>query len=433
MRYPGAATRHLAAFVVLGLLAGACTDGDDGDTGPGVTAQACPDAVNEDNGCIYLGIIADLTQGPDAAVWAEAVEGQRDFWQRVNDEGGIGGYDVDVDTHTRDDEATPQGHAEAYSEIEPEVLALAQVMASPPAEEILEELDQDDMVGVPGTAWSGWDFDEVDEGLLLSSGISHCLGAQVGLDWLAEDAGGIESVLAIGYPGDHGGDAAAGVQAWTEEHGAEYLGFTGTQPNPVGGDQDGAVQVVLTAAPDVVHLGTGAAEAGEIVVGAARRGFDGMFLGTAPTWHPALGRDPEVAQILASQYRHVGPWEPFDGDSDAHEAMRAVHGEDPPANDGYTAGWMRAYPLRALLDAAAAEGDLTREGLRDAVDGLEVDYEGALESRTYGGDGADDAPRSAVISAPDVDAPLGLRTLATDVRGPTADAYDYAAPCEEAP
>ena len=34
----------------------------------GVTAEPCPDSPNPDNGCIYLGVISDLTDGPFAPV-----------------------------------------------------------------------------------------------------------------------------------------------------------------------------------------------------------------------------------------------------------------------------------------------------------------------------------------------------------------------------
>ncbi len=65
--------------------------------------------------------------------------------------------------------------------------------------------------------------------------------------------------------------------------------------------------------------------------------------------------------------------------------------------------------------------------MRDAVDGLEVDYEGALPTRTFGSEGED--VRTVVISQPDPEAPLKISALATDVTGPTGDEFDYSAPC----
>ena len=427
--------RHaVVGLLGLALLAGACTDDDDDavvETGTGVTAEPCPNAVNDDNGCIYLGVLSDLTQGPFAAMATEAVEGQRDFWRRVNEQGGIDGYDIDIDRYTRDNEYDPEAHAAAYEEIEPEILALAQALGTPPTAGILEEMDGDDLVGVPVSWWSGWDFPDTDHGLLLGSGASYCLEAQVGLDWAVAELGDVGQVLSVGYAGGYGDDGAAGVEAWAQATGTEYGGFVPTDRNAVVGDQDGVVQALLEASPDVVHLGVGPAEAGEIVVKMAQRGFEGLFLGSGPSWNPVLLENPDAAQAMRALYRHLGPWEGFDGTSDAHAAMREVRGDDPPANDGYAAGWIASYPLRAALLAAAEDGDLTREGLRAAVDGLEVEYEGALPSRVYGGDPGEDAPRSVVVSAPDPDAPLGLTTLEAGVTGPTADEYDYAAPCSE--
>jgi hypothetical protein len=151
-----------------------------------------------------------------------------------------------------------------------------------------------------------------------------------------------------------------------------------------------------------------------------------------PTWNPALMESP-AAPALEAAFTHIAPWEAFDGESDAHAAMQEALGEgNLPQNDGFTFGWIWSYPMGALLERAAENGDLTRAGLRAAVDGLEVDYEGALPNRTFGGDPNETAVRTAVIGRPDAEAPLGLTTVETGVTGPTADEYDYSSPCSGA-
>ncbi len=162
--------RHAAALCAVALVASACggdgdDDGaaDDGQTATdgeiatdvGVTDEPCDNAVNEDNGCIYLGVLSDLTVGPFAPLGVQIVEGQRAFWQRVNEEGGIGGYDIDIDTYTRDNEYNPQTQSQLYNEIEPEILALAQTLGTPPTEAILPDMDADNVVGIPASWWSG--------------------------------------------------------------------------------------------------------------------------------------------------------------------------------------------------------------------------------------------------------------------------------------
>jgi ABC-type branched-subunit amino acid transport system substrate-binding protein len=433
--------RTAATLCAVALVATACGNGDDGDgaaetdgddaiaTDIGVTDEPCPDAVNEDNGCIYLGVLSDLTVGPFAAQAVPILEGQQDFWTRVNENGGIGGFDINIEQNTRDNEYDPQTHSQAYREIEPNILALAQTLGTPMTEAILPDMDDDDVVGIPATWWSGWDFDDTDYGLILNSGYSYCMETIIGLDWSNENQGEISTVLVVGYPGDYGGDQATGANDWAAANGVEYAGYIQTAPNAVVGSQDAAVGQVLSSGADRVVLAVGPAETGEIVGGAVAQGFEGQFLGSVPTWNPAL-MDGPAAPAMEAAYTWVGPWEAFDGESEAHEAMREVLGEGAlPTNEGYTAGWIWSYPMKALLEQAAENGDLTREGLRNAIDGLTVDYEGALPERTFGGDANETTVRTAVISQPDPEAELGISTVSTGVTGPTADDYDYASPC----
>jgi ABC-type branched-subunit amino acid transport system substrate-binding protein len=431
--------RALAVVGAGALVLTACGgDGDDGAqetsaadgqsqeivTDVGVTEEPCPDAVNEDNGCIYLGILSDLSEGPFAALAVPIVEAQQDFWQRVNEDGGISGYDVDVTEYTRDTKYDPQTHSQAYREIEPDILALAQTLGTPTTQAILSDMDADNVIGAPASWWSGWQFEETDNGLILESGHSYCIEAMVGLDWFAENKAEPTVVLAIGYPGDYGGDFAAGAERWAAANDVEFAGFVETGPNAVVGNQDAAVAQILSSGADVVALGVGPAETAEIVGKAAAGGYTGQFLGAVPTANPAL-LETAAAPALQALYTHVGTHEGYDGTSAAHEAMREARGDNPPPNDGYTFGWMWQYPILAALEAAADNGDLTREGLRGVVDGLEVDFEGALPNVTFGGD----VDRTATISVFDEEATTGLSAVDVGISGPTADAYEYTEAC----
>jgi len=445
--------RRTAAMVsVVALALTACGNGDNGDVGDadtvddtdaddegdgeaagevatdlGVTEEPCPEATNEDNGCIYLGVLSDLTQGPFAPLGVEIVEGQRAFWQRVNDNGGIAGHDVDIDTYTRDNLYDTQEQSTQYRQIEPNILALAQTLGTPPTEAILPDMDADDMVGVPASWWSGWHFPDTDNGLILESGYSYCIEAQIGLDWVDNESE-ITTLQAVGYPGDYGGDFAVGAQAWAEANDVEFLGFVETAPNAVVGSQDAAVGQVLSAGADVVAIATGPAEVAEIVGGTAAQGFEGRFMGSVPTWNPAL-LDSPAGPALEQLFVHVGPWEDFSGESEAHQAMREALDDELPANDGYTFGWIWSYPLLAAMEAAADNGDLTRAGLRSVTQDLVVDYEGALPETTMSDNPDETAIRTAVISRPDADAPLNLSSVETGVTGETADAYEYTQRC----
>jgi len=122
----------------------------------GVTKEPCPEAVDKAKGCIYLGSISDLTEGPFKALGVPITESQKAFWKRVNTAGGIGGFEVDVAKYTKDNKYNPQIHNEVYSEIKPDVLGLAQTLGSPTTSAILADLKSSNMIGVPASWTSAW-------------------------------------------------------------------------------------------------------------------------------------------------------------------------------------------------------------------------------------------------------------------------------------
>lgn len=403
---------------------------DDGTitTGQGVTAEPCPDRINADNGCIYLGVLSDLTEGPFAALAVPITDGQRAFWKSVNEAGGIGGYDIDIDTYTRDTKYQPAEHAAQYEQIAGSVAGLAQTLGTVNTESVLSDMISRSLVAVPTTWWSGFAFDESDSGIVLETGYSYCTEAIVGLDWFAGAHSAPAAVQAVGYPGDYGGDSAEGVRRWAEVNGATALPAIGTGPNQVVGNQDAVVAAVLGGSPDVVVLAVGPAETAEIVGKLAASGFKGRFLGALPTWNHALLQSA-AAPALIGLYNHLSPYQNWDGESTGMTAIKDSLGGGTPANAGYLIGWSIGYPFKAALEAATAAGDITPEGIRAIVDGLEVDFEGLAPTHVYGGNVQANAQQTANIGQPDPDVPLGLKTLEADFAGPTFDKTDYSAAC----
>jgi ABC-type branched-subunit amino acid transport system substrate-binding protein len=398
--------------------------GEDGAiSAPGVTEEPCPEGINEDNGCIYLGTISDLTAGPFAPLGGPITEAQAAFWQRVNEDGGIGGYDVDVTEYVRDNLYNPETHAQLYAEIEPDVLALAQTLGTPTTQAILEQMKGQSVVAAPASWTSLWGFEDN----ILESGASYCVEGMNVVDYMVEDRD-IQSVLAVGYPGDYGSDAAAGAGIAAEAAGID---FDSVETAPGQESQAGAISQIVRQDPDLVILATGPTEVAVIVGQAAAQGYQGQFVGVAPTWNPAL-LDSPAAPALESLFIHSGPWGSFGADSPGHEAMREAVGDVEP-NDGYTSGWAWSYPLKATLEEwLEGDYDKTREGLLEATSALEsVDFEGMLPEEAGDRTGENDIFRQSVLSNVDPDAEAGLTTFEDFFAGPTAESYEFDGPCFE--
>jgi ABC-type branched-subunit amino acid transport system substrate-binding protein len=411
------------ALVASALVLTGCGRGEESSSTPGITDEACPNAVNKDNGCIYLGIISDLTKGPFAPLAVPITDAQKAFWKKVNEDGGVDGYDVDAETYIRDAEYNPELHNKKYQEIRGKILALAQTLGSSQTLAILDDMKSDHIVGVPASWNSAWEFEDQ----ILEVGTNYCFEAMNGVDWAVENRGVKKSVLAIGYPGDYGGDAGAGVEAAAKAHGLDYQHIE----TPTGQDnQAGAVAAVLKAKPDLVFITTGPAEMATIVGGAAAKGYQGTFVGSSPTWNPALAKSP-AAPALEAMYFQAGPWGPWGTDTPGHQAMREALGDVTP-NDGYTAGWVWSYELLAALKQAAEDGDISRESLEKAAGELEsVDYQGMLpdEAGNSNGEPAEVAFRKSVISGVDLKAPTGVKIVQDFTAGPTASSAEFNEPC----
>ncbi|WP_113704409.1 ABC transporter substrate-binding protein [Nonomuraea lactucae] len=423
-------SRYLVVSTALVTLLSACGvirgDGDEGSKGAqttGVTTAPCPAAVDKKKGCIYLGTISDLTAGPFAALAVPITNAQKAFWARVNKAGGIGGkYEVDVTKFVRDNKYNPEVHRQVYNEIKDQVLGLAQTLGSPTTAAILGDLKANNVVAAPASWTSAWEFEDV----IIESGASYCAEAMNAVDYALETYKP-KSVMAVHLPGDYGADAAAGARIAAEKN---SLKFTDVETPPGATEQGRAISEITKGKPDLVIITTGPADAATIVGQAAAAGFKGRFIGTGPTWNPALLKSP-AAPALKAMYEQSSPGRPWGSDTPGHQAMRdALPGVTP--SDGYTSGWAWAYPMKAALEKMVASGDISRKGLLAAVKTLKtVDYEGMLppEAGNYADDPNTATFRQTLINKVDDKAPTGV-TIAKDFAvGPTAKGHTFDGPC----
>jgi ABC-type branched-subunit amino acid transport system substrate-binding protein len=408
--------------------------------GPGVTAEPCPEG-DPARGCIYLAALTDES-GPFAAASPGLITGQQLFWQNVNATGGIGGaYDVALpDANVLDAQYTPDQMVVQYNSVAGDIAALAMSLGTPQTLAVLEDYNRDNTVAAPMSWYSGWAFDSVDQGLVMEFGTNYCFEAMNAVDWSmgALPAAGREAPTTVGilaFPTDYGLDYARGVEIAAEANGLEVAYNAPVVPIVAGGDaqQTEAVAQVLGTPADVVYLAVGPSEAGAIVGGAAAQGFTGLFIGSSPSWNPGLLASPAAPAFEAGIFYQSSFSPPLDYDSEGHQALRdalEAAGVTEGFNDFYGAGWLSQYGLRAALEAAVAAGDLTHEGIRTAAATVtDVDYQGMVSNRSFEGEPNDVFPRDSVVNGVNPEALTGVSVVQDFFVGPTAEAYDFSAPC----
>jgi ABC-type branched-subunit amino acid transport system substrate-binding protein len=410
----------------LALVTGCGRDSDGGDTAnvPGVTSEPCPDAVDQEKGCIYLGVITDLT-GVFKGVGVPVTEGQKAFWAKVNADGGIGDYEVDVVTHVKDNAYNPDTHAAVFAEIEDDVLALAQSLGTAHTNGILEDVQENSILTQPTSLGSNWIFEEG----VTEIGTNYCAEAMNIVDYAVDELGA-KSIAAVHYAGDYGDDNMVGARIAAEERGIKFTDIP--LEVQVEESQAAAVGQIKRAKPDVVVIATGPTDLAAVVGLSAAGGYTGKFIGAIPSWNSALVASPAGPAITALylQATSFGTWE---ADTAGHEAMRAAAGSAAP-NDWYMIGWAGQYVMKAALEAAIEDDNLTREGLVEAGMALDgVDGEGMLPegSGNYAGGPNEAVSRATYFSSISPDASTGLSLVEEAFTGPTAEGYDFVGACYE--
>ncbi|HSV41396.1 MAG TPA: ABC transporter substrate-binding protein [Nocardioidaceae bacterium] len=409
----------------LALVTGCGRDSTDGDNAavPGVTSEPCPQAVDQEKGCIYLGVITDLT-GVFKLVGGPVTEGQKAFWAKVNAEGGIGDYEIDVVTNVKDNAYNPDTHASVYAEIEDKVLGLAQSLGTAHTNGILEDVQDASILTQPTSLGSNWIF----EGGVTEIGTNYCAEAMNIVDYAVDELGA-KSIAAVHYAGDYGDDNMVGARIAAEARDIEFTDIP--IEVQVEESQAAAVGAIKRAKPDVVVIATGPTDLAAVVGLSAVGGFTGKFIGAIPSWNSALLAS-EAGPAITALYMQATSFGTWESDTAGHEAMRAAAGKKADPNDWYMIGWAGQYVMKAALEAAIEADDLTREGLVAAGEGLTgVSGDGMLPegSGNYAGDPNERVVRSTSINKVDAKAASGVSTAAEAFTGPTVEAYEFTEPC----
>jgi ABC-type branched-subunit amino acid transport system substrate-binding protein len=447
-----AATEETSADTGAATTAAESTDTTTGDTGGTETTageEIDPASIETDIGVddstIKVGMLADLS-GAFAPLVTEIVEAQEVFWDKVNEEGGIAGRQIELLVEDNAYDVATQ--LEKYEILRDQVAIFSQSTGSPHTSAIAQSLVDDELVAIPLSWYSGWPDPEFGQNV-FESYTTYCIESMNGIEWLAANRD-VQTVALISFPGEYGGDGDAGARMAIEELGLEIV-YDGAgqvtppsadNPNP---DQSAVTSQIVSSGADLVWATINPATLSAIMAGAVGQGYTGIWSGNSPTYSFKL-LGTELAPLLDEYFiasTYIVTWgTDVPGMQEVVDAMSAGRPE-LNTSDVFILGWTEGQITKTILEQAAANGDMTRAGILEAARQVEVQFDGLAPDQTWSSDDPNEnLVRESYIYDVTLDAynpiPLGeglgstgWELLEGPYTGEVATNYTYDGPCFE--
>ena len=352
---------------------------------------------------IRIGLNADLS-GIFAPLVTQIVDGQEAYWEIVNDNGGIAGRQVelvildnayDVPTHL-------ENYAEMADDGDEGVIMFSQSTGSPHTAATAEDLVDDNLLAIPLSWYSGWADPAIGQNV-MELYTNYCFEGMNGVEYLA-NANDASTIAIISFPGEYGQDGAQGAKIAAAALGLEVV-YDGEGAVVPGSDQTPVITELVNSAPDIVWATINPTTLAEILGGSYAQGLTAKWAGSSPSWNYQL-LATDLAAAADDVYTHstyTALWGAIDapGMTEMIEGMRAKR-PDAVLSDTYIISWTEGYATQAILEQAAANGDMTRAGVVAALQDVNVDFKGLAPDQTWSGEPNDFVIRESYLY--DVDA-----------------------------
>ena len=402
---------------LLAIAAGACGKaGDDNSssgsggvkTGPGVSAKT-----------ITIGQLTDLT-GVFAPVASAFTQAQQLYFKEQNAAGGICGRQVKL--VPKDTAYDVQKSVSLYRDMEPDVAAISQVVGSPTIAALLPSFEKDSML----TVAAAWPPAFLDAKSVAIVGATYDLEAINGVEWMMENKG-LKKGDAIGdlyFEGDFGEGGLVGI-----EYAAEKLGLKVVEQKIKATDEDMSAAAAKFKREGVkaIWVTTAPAQLASIAGVAKSIGLDVPIGTNGPVFGAQLLKTA-VGDTLDKNVTVFNSGAVYAADNPAAKKLAADYEKAYPKGvpqQGVVTGWTEAQILKAALDKACENKDLSREGIVTAFRELKDVDTGGLVAGELDFTQVGQASTKAVY-AHDVDksAPGGLKTVGDVLDYETAKSYE---------
>jgi len=334
---------------------GATIDADSDGAAPGVTGDT-----------IKIGLLPDLT-GPVAAIGAPLTLGAQTYVDHLNEEGGIAGRQVEL--VVKDTQFNPQRAVQEYRKIKDDVLAIVTTVGEGITAAVVPEADKDNMFSWPGTYTESYRATEHPP--ITTPYIYEALG---GIDYFANELGAKgKKVSSFNLESGINIDYSKAVEVGATAYGME-AGTSIAKPASET-DYTGAVQTVSGGDPDFMLVGTAPVQAASFIGTAFSQGL------RVPTMVSSVGYSPsvlatETGSVLSEVAYVTSPWAAWDSDEVGQKELVAALEPDQERDVQIQVGWVMAKGLTDLIAMAAEAGDLSRDGIKDALSTATLDFGG---------------------------------------------------------
>lgn len=436
--------RSLAMLLSLVVVAAACGgrgDDDAGDAGGTSSTTEAPDGdegdgdeeeepagdptptAGFDGTTIKVGALTP-TSGRVSVIGGPLTAGNKAYFDQLNAAGGVAGR-YPVELVVRDSRYEVPAAAQEYAATKDDVVMYAQVLGTAVVSALLPDLDADGIVAAPASLDSFW----VREQHLLPIGGPYQVQAINGVDWYVKEGDGEgKKICSLTQDDPYGEAGQQGLDFAADELGIDLgpqVRFTAgatdytTQVNQLQGEGCEAVLFVATPADAAAALGK-----------AAQVGYAPTWLAQSPVWLKLLFQGDlrpyaEANVVLLTEGPAWGDTS-VKGMVDIMEALATYGGGQQP-DLYFTFGYTQARAVHQVLEAAVAAGDLSHEGIVEALDGIELfEFDGLVGDYRWGPPEDRDPPRATTIAKVDIaGSPLGYTPLVTGYTSEAAEAFEF--------
>ncbi len=407
---------------------------------------ATTDGITATDDSIYVGILADLT-GPFSGTVVDVVDAQLAFWNRLNEDGGIGGRRVEVLIANTNYDLTT--HQEKYAALKDRVVMFAHSTGSQQTLAVLPNLVEDNLLALPVTWYSGWSDPNLGRNL-LETGSNYCMEAINTISYIDEEhrtaTGAAPRLAIVTFPDDFGRDSAAGARYAAEQLGIEIV-YNGEGTVIPGQDLRPIAAAVAASGADYTWMATDPISMVEIVGTALQLGYTGQW-GVAMVSFSDRLLSTALGEYMASNMLMSTLILPLGAEAEGMDDVISVLTEAYPdryPSTGLIEGYLEFEVARTVLERATELGDLTPAGVVEAAGRIgSLSYGGLAPANVYAGDAASSVSRATAVYRPDkslfddqggLNATLGAGAVSplSLVRGftasPLAAEYDFQGPC----